>query len=151
MIRTCKICGKEFTTKSHNATVCTNCRNGKCIICGKEFVRDWPYTQKVCKNSSCRSRWSRLQNTLNTTKICPLCGKEFVPKSPRQTFCEGPHYKFCEVCGKQFTLMTPTSRTRTCGSKECKQKIRESTNLDRFGVKNVMQSPEILEQYSKSM
>lgn len=151
MIRTCKICGKEFTTKSHNATVCTNCRNGKCIICGKEFVRDWPYTQKVCKNSSCRSKWSRLQNTLNTTKICPLCGKEFVPKSPRQTFCEGPHYKFCEVCGKQFTLMTPTSRTRTCGSKECKQKIRESTNLDRFGVKNVMQSPEILEQYSKSM
>lgn len=110
-----------------------------CEICGKQFEAKWPYNQKTCNDSKCRAAHTR-NVANNKTKICKLCGKEFIPNSPRQKYCAGPHYKACEVCGKQFLYNPTNPNTRTCGSKECKQAIRIQTNIERFGSDNVMKT-----------
>lgn len=55
------------------------------------------------------------------TAICPTCGKEFIPKSPRQVYCDAvcqsrrqyqkvkeargdPEKANCPVCGREFLM-----------------------------------------------
>ena len=150
MKHVCSICGKEFESKSHNAKVCNECKIGKCVICGKEFVRDWPYTQKTCKDNKCRMEYIR-RETSGKLKICPLCGKEFHPVSPRQKYCNDDHYRKCVVCGKKFKLSSANSKAVTCNSTHCKSIIRNKTNLSRYGVENAMQNDEIKQRMSNTV
>ena len=63
----------------------------KCIICKTEFrPRDRLSTQKTCSNK-CRG----LLQTQKATRICPICGKGFVPKRPGYKTC-------CRKCGLVF-------------------------------------------------
>lgn len=53
-------------------------------------------------------------------KTCKWCGKEFIPKSVRDVYCDGPHYSTCTMCGKQFEInVRYTTIPKTC-SKECR-------------------------------
>lgn len=83
-------------------------------------------------------------------KVCPHCGKEFVPTSNRQVFCSkecnyqarqaekkaereaerGDHYyrkRVCEVCGKEYW---PTHSQQKVCSEECRKKKHNMVTLE---------------------
>lgn len=87
------------------------------------------------------------------TKICPLCGKAFVSKSPNQRYCKDKHVRKCSVCGKEFEIPKNYLSKRTCSARcaNLAGKLqREQTNMERYGVKNVSYSPEIIDRIRKS-
>ena len=83
-------------------------------------------------------------------KVCPHCGKEFIPTSNRQIFCSkecnyqarqaekkadreaerGVHYyrkRVCEVCGKEYW---PTHSQQKVCSEECRKKKHNMVTLE---------------------
>ena len=75
-------------------------------------------------------------------KICKLCGKRFVPTHNAQRYCNEIHTKICKICGKEFPI-TWENKNKECCSKECSQKLREETMVERHGVPFSMQSKEL--------
>ena len=55
------------------------------------------------------------------SKVCKLCGSEFVPKSSRQTYCNAEIIRKCEVCGAEFKSTCNPSAPRVC-SRSCASK-----------------------------
>lgn len=146
MIKQCKICGKDFETKT-NRSVCYDKHIRICKICGKEFeVNSWPYTQVTCGKDSCRLALVRNSKTL---RKCEYCGKEFVAESPHQKYCKY-HIKKCVICGKEFKVSIKDIDNQTCGSKECIQMLREQTNEAKFGTKNPMQNPDTVDKMKQN-
>lgn len=76
------------------------------------------------------------------SKICALCGKEFIPTSNAQRVCSDKHYRKCEICGKLFEIKRP-SNSQLCCSKRCTSEKRKRTMLERHGVEYAQQSQEI--------
>lgn len=141
MIKHCIICGKEFETKTKRA-ICYDTHTKICEVCGKEFELTWPYTQHTCSNNKCRAQ--HVRSKANSKKrVCELCGKEFIPKSPRQKYCNEPHIYRCEICGKEFEYSYTSNNRRTCGDKNCINKLRENTTISKFGVTNAMKSEKV--------
>lgn len=140
---TCRVCGNKFQTPIRTRTVCPNCETVICEVCGKEFEKQWPYTQTTC-SGECRMKSLRAKGMKD--KICPLCSKKFVPNSPRQKYCKGPHYRTCIICGKQFKITFEYNPTQTC-SKECKEIFKRQNFKQTYGVENPMQ----IEQFKKKM
>lgn len=79
------------------------------------------------------------------SKICKLCGKEFIPTKNAQRICSDIHYRSCEVCGKKFVITMP-SNSQLCCSKECTVKKRQATTLKRFGVPHALQNPDLVKK-----
>lgn len=162
MIYKCVRCGKEFQA-SHKTSVCKDCHTGICIICGKEFKLIHPYTQKTCsrecrgiyvkRSGIAKSRTVKAQQTVKEKygtsrppqnfkpKMCELCGKEFIPESNRQVYCNGPHYGNCPVCGKQVEIREISRGPQVC-STECRQKLIAKTCIEKYGHSNYLLSNE---------
>lgn len=167
-IYTCCICGKQFEHKS-NTVICSDCKRGKCVICGKEFIRIYPYTQKTC-SSKCRGvyraqsgigkqigakmkqtkmeRYGTLDPTAVSVakqgkplsiKICPICGKEFTPDTNRQVYCKDKHYGPCPVCGKLTEIKDLYLGPQAC-SEKCRIARINATCLERYGNKDAVNS-----------
>ena len=49
---TCIRCGRKFEAK-HKTAVCADCHTAVCVVCGKEFELQTPWTQKTC-SAKCR-------------------------------------------------------------------------------------------------
>ena len=71
-------------------------------------------------------------------KKCKCCGKEFIPRTNRQIYCDGPHYKPCPVCGK-LVEKAPGDPATAC-SKECRMKLTQQTCMSKYGNVNVLNS-----------
>lgn len=80
------------------------------------------------------------------TKICVICGQEFEPTHFNQTRCKRPHFKQCLVCGKDM----PWTEYDRCCSKECTQKHRKATCLEKYGVEWATQSEAIKEKTAQT-
>lgn len=52
-------------------------------------------------------------------RICILCGREFIPKSSRQKYCNQDTKATCAYCGKTFIKKCTTSDTTKCCSETC--------------------------------
>lgn len=75
--------------------------------------------------------------------ICKECGKEFEGRTKRQEYCKGPHVSVCAVCGRRFEYTcSPKFKPATC-SKECKYEFMKRRNIEKYGVENVSQIPEV--------
>lgn len=158
----CVRCGKEFETR-YKTLICKDCHTAKCIICGKEFELRHPYIQKTCsrkcggiyvkqcgigKSTAAKARQT-VQQKYGTSrppqqfkpKICPLCGKDFIPVSNRQKYCKGPHHGKCPVCGKQVEIKNVLIGPQAC-SEECRQKRIAQTCLEKYGNANYLLSDE---------
>ena len=88
------------------------------------------------------------------TKICPLCGKEFIPKPSNRRYCNDKHFRKCIVCGKEFEIPKTYLEKRTCSARCANlagKSQREQTNMERYGVTNVSYSPEILNKIKNLM
>lgn len=82
-------------------------------------------------------------------KVCPECGKTFIPKNGYQKYCNGPHYTNCVICGKRFSYtVRPTEKPKTC-SKECQTALRKQTCKTKYGVNNVSEIPEVRKKISE--
>lgn len=99
---------------------------------------------------------------------CVWCGKEFTPRSPRQTSCGDKHFRPCIDCGKLIEVKESyqnyikaggrrcqdcrnkaIGQTRKSKSSEEKNRILEkmrATSRARYGVDNPMQCKEIQER-----
>lgn len=171
---TCKRCGKTFESGRKSA-FCEDCKVGHCIICGKEFSRTSDYPGRECCSRTCAGkhraetgagkeiakkiqatrleRYGSLRSDIFKvyTKICKFCGKEFVTKSPRQVYCEGPHYGTCPICrGPSLITDLSTGVVPTC-SEKCRQEQIIRTNRERYGVSNVFQSEEVKEKSKETL
>lgn len=74
---------------------------------------------------------------------CSECGKEFMPRCGTQKVCDGPHTTPCEYCGKLITYTChPREKPRFC-SAECRELHKKKYLMEKYGVDNVLQSPEI--------
>lgn len=158
LICTCKVCGKEFEA-THVTALCPEHKYRKCVICGKKFLLQNPYTKVTCsrKCAGIYRKQSGLSKQVaekakatmierygvsnaaavsgpKTPKICKYCGKEFIPDNYRQVYCNEPHYGPCPVCGKPVLIKEMYIGPQCC-SPECTQKLREQTNMERYGVK----------------
>lgn len=156
----CKLCGKEFESK-HVVSICDDCKVQTCVVCGKEFELKYPYTAKTC-SSKCRGIYRKksgvskrvyvkAKNTLeerygvsNPSKLlkskkCIACGKEFIPKSNAQKYCDGPHYGKCPVCGKRVLIRDMNVGPQTC-SEACRIERIQITSKERYGNAVVMNS-----------
>lgn len=59
-------------------------------------------------------------------KICKICGDRFIPKSPRQSYCNKLIMKKCSVCGKEFESSCNPSAPKVC-SRACASKLSSSS------------------------
>lgn len=54
-------------------------------------------------------------------KVCPICGKSFIPNSSRQKYCNRKIERICNVCGSKYiTECNPASPT-VCNDLRCKE------------------------------
>ena len=100
------------------------------------------------------------------TRICVWCGEEFEATHPRQKACKNEHYIPCPDCGVLVKVVDSSyamylkngpKRCKSCavkyssqkrklksdGEKQAIQDKRKATNLQRYGVEYISQSPEI--------
>ena len=52
------------------------------------------------------------------SKVCPVCGKEFNPRSARQKYCNAPITRICVICGKEYQSECNPTYSKCC-SKSC--------------------------------
>lgn len=58
-------------------------------------------------------------DNMTKSKICKICGREFIPKSSRQQCCRRPITKTCVICGKTFPGICSSTDTKTTCSDTC--------------------------------
>ena len=162
MVCICVRCGKEFACK-RKTSICDDCKIQKCVVCGKEFELQWPYTAVTC-SSKCRGEYRKqtgkgkeiakkaketLQNHYGVSnasvlqhtkpKKCAYCGEEFYPESARQKYCKRDHYGPCPVCGKPVLIKRMDIGPQCC-SEECRQKAIDATCLEKYGCTSAVNS-----------
>lgn len=135
--RTCKVCGKEFTTRCNKYNNTSTC-------------------SEECKQAA--QIKGKLDFYKNQKRICELCGNEFVPKNNTQKYCNAQHYRKCKVCGKLFPFDSRQQKDnwrRTCSSK-CAAKLHGMNNgmkdpsvQDKLREGRYSGSPEQLSEYKK--
>lgn len=167
---TCCVCYESFEA-DRKSDICPQCKStpSKCVICGKEFPKKHPYTQKTCspkcrgiyrkESGIAKSIGQKMRETkfekygtldpaevakaknggqLNT-KICKMCGKEFIPETPWQVYCKDKHYGPCPVCGNPTEIKDYSIGPQAC-SEECRMARINATCLERYGNKDAVNS-----------
>lgn len=139
---TCKVCGKLFETDDARQWVCSNAHFNTCLTCGKKFpvAKDGKtsnYCSQKCNNN--KPEWVRKQ--MYGTRICEICGKEFVPKQKTQTICSTVHYLPCPICGK--IVEVKGHKKSKCCSNKCKQELKRRTCMQKYGVPVSSQAQEV--------
>lgn len=102
LIRTCEMCGGEFETNHPRQKYCRKEKVGRCIVCGKEYkyICATQYS-RTCGDPEC-ARLASSKLKPSKTKMCKGCGREFVPKSYRSSYCGELITAICSICGKEF-------------------------------------------------
>lgn len=156
MKRTCKLCGDEYETSKYEV-LCPRCRYRECVVCGKKFRSINPYTKITCSREcagiyrkQCGVSISAAQKAKATLidrygvtnaakvggpkkpKLCKYCGKEFIPDSFGQEYCNDTHYGACPICG-QPVVITEYYKPVPCCSPECSDIMRQQTCIEKYG------------------
>lgn len=93
--KTCKICGKEFTPRAANGTMCSaECRRLNHNQTSAARMRQRRVEQKArievgekqppVKKKKPKERWIK---KIYKPRMCERCGKEFHPQNSSQKFC----------------------------------------------------------------
>lgn len=152
----CVRCGREFEANKKSAA-CNDCREAKCIICGKLFKLQPPWTQQTC-SPTCRGIYRKESGIASQaaaksivtkrdtskplpvlTKICKQCGKEFQTTSTRRQYCYDEHYGPCPACGKSVKIKEMSIGPQAC-SEECRQSLIAATSTAKYGNSCVLAS-----------
>ena len=124
MQKICKHCGRLYEAKSPRSLYCNEPVTSHCAICGKEFQSYCnPSAPTVC-SKSCASKSVK-------TKVCPICGDSFQPKSARQKYCRKPIQKICKQCGSIYMTYCGDTTSNTC-SIECSNLYAHQKSTEAF-------------------
>lgn len=156
--RKCKICGKEFKPKVHNAVYCSKKHIKTCKYCGEEFEcnNDVYYERRCCYKSECKKK-SKKESVKNSakktykTKKCEICGKEFKPNNSNQKYCSKTHKKECIICGKMFEVESSRYNRVKCCSKKCNALLGNQTYFEKHGKYKNFKNKELRENAQQSM
>lgn len=100
--RICANCGDTFIAKHPRQKYCRKIKIRICPICGKQFEQLCEgQISSICSDPECLKN-SRTFYKPHNSKICKICGENFIPKSPRQSYCGNTHIRICKICGKSF-------------------------------------------------
>ena len=75
----CIICGKEYVVNSARQKYCPKCAKSAIADVDRRQAREW-----YKKNSDSKKR-CQLRHDSAAKKICPICGKEFIPHDASKT------------------------------------------------------------------
>lgn len=166
-VKICQRCGIEYHPTSTRQQCCNKPIQIPCAICGKPMDRICTLAaqketcSKECNNELIKRRQAESAHKL--TKKCKFCGKEFIPNSYMNQYCNYPHYINCEVCGKQFEIDPSTNYPKTCSNAcryiaasqnkdiEAMKANLKATMLERYGVENAMDIPEARAKIQETM
>lgn len=119
----------------------------KCIICGKDFTSK-AHNAKYCSRHCCNAAaWQKQKELKSQTKICRHCGKEFIPLPNGQTRrycfeCVPPETYDKGGAGmrsliKQWSLEYKGNKCQCCGYNNCNEALDfhhiDENNKD-FGI-----------------
>lgn len=145
MKRICKICGKEFETKSSRRLMCYDDHYHACPVCGKKVLtKDFRHL-----NSCCSSECTRITKHKYAKHRCKICGSEFTPCMPNQQYCEREYHRSCVVCGKDFKVKSVSSKTKCCSS-ACSNALRKQSYAEKFGTDNPAKCDSVKEKTAKT-
>lgn len=151
----CEKCGQSFVPKRRDQKCCNRLITAYCAVCGQAFQVKCSFNNpaQTCGDSRCVKRLSnmhRSQTSMQSERICKLCGKPFHPKNSNQAYCSDKHSVKCKYCGKLFAVDDPSNVPKTC-SEECRYKLAkqntdvkaslhkmQETMLSKYGVDNAM-------------
>lgn len=145
MIKTCAICGKVFTAGADTQMCCSK----ECVR--KYFSRLYDKPDKTDKPRKAKTPRVKPESF---TKICVICGKEFVTKRQAVITCStecsrqnrnkraaASHRKkrnffdkTCVSCGKSFSTSYPQ---QVACSLECRLKHEQAWHRNRYKLKGV--------------
>ena len=83
-------------------------------------------------------------------KVCQYCGREYLHWNGKSKYCDGPHYATCVVCGKKFEFDISKGRIPNCCSKQCTEKLKRQTCLNKYGTEVASKSVEVRKKLSES-
>lgn len=89
-----------------------------CAYCGKEFENT--KQTKFCSNA-CKSAWRRKQGLDNITRVCEMCGKEFIiSKYSKTRFCS-------KECGFKHHSLLNEEKRKAKGERKWLTNLKEQT------------------------
>lgn len=152
-------CSAVFDAKTSRQTYCQNPHPLLCTSCGElhlQLVKNVNKTKGEC--SDCRKvhqgkkRKDALKRKIYTCKFIN-CKETFSSEASRVLYCSKQHKLPCTICGEKFSVKASKNPATTCSS--CSEKARlekiKATNLERYGVKNVFEAPEVKEKALKTI
>ena len=179
--KTCAICGLPFESGSPAGKICPRDHWVNCAICGKSFIATKEQLlsgSKLLCSKSCANR-AKGQSYLTAKKYdctCRICGQTVQSRNKQSDVCYNHTTAKCAYCGVEFPITREEliRGKKTC-SDECKVKLshqtyqsnygKESnpenyamlqskvatTMKERYGVANILQSPEMRAKINQTM
>ena len=146
MIKTCKICGKQFESKS-NRKICYDDHYKICPICGESVLWNKIDDFKTCKKCSQKARVEKQRKTLmekygvdNPMKIKEIQAK--VAKTNLERYGAANPMSNPEIARKSVN-------SRADHMDEIVQHIKD-TWMKKYGVDNVSKCPEIIDKITET-
>lgn len=164
MIKICQECGKEFEATNGMQKFCNNVHYRTCVICGKKFeVTRYHLTAKDAKTTCSKKCSAELRKRTNINKyggVAPACSKQIrdkmettnldrygVKHAAQSDIFKSKSESTClDRYGKKYYAQTNEGRQKLSdrwSNDEYKNKVvanRISTNIERYGFENPMQS-----------
>lgn len=162
ILKHCKICGMEFEARGRKF-ICDRIHYNTCKICGKKFeVTSSNYTNLTC-SKKCSIQLSidnrkpvsthKVTNETSTGKherTCKICGKLFRTNGSKRSICYDEHRLNCPICGKEYVVCLPNFEYKRTCSKACAAKLRTKECELKYGVKSILQLPEVVEKIKQT-
>lgn len=131
--RNCIRCNVLFETNHNHRTLCEDCRDGVCFICGKHYRRTKENLHNCWCSYECKVKYAELVENSGLvlgyhSYVCLICGKRCTSKY-KKVVCDDCINRKCAYCGKEFELKFPWTRD-TC-STECLKLYRRSTGASK--------------------
>lgn len=165
VVKTCRICGKQFETKYARQEVCKDIHYGTCVICGNRFVLKPPYTAKTCskhcaheysKQTGGYERWQKkskdtmlrrygVEHALQNKDILAEMHENNLHKYGVSNPMQNSEIKQKAV----NTNLQKYGVENVSKSEKVKSKI-QSTFQEKYGVNNAMQVPEFAQRQRAS-
>lgn len=167
MIKICQECGKEFEATNGMQKFCNDIHYRTCVICGKKFeVTRYHLTAKDAKTTCSKKCSAELRKRTNIDKyggVAPACSKQIrdkmettnldrygVKHAAQSDIFKNKSESTClDRYGKKYYAQTKEGKQRLSdrwSNDEYKNKVvanRISTNIERYGFENPMQSLDV--------
>lgn len=83
------------------------------------------------------------------SRLCVLCNKVFVPRTPATKICDDTHFSSCPICGKSI-VWNSTRSVEPC-SKECRKEQTRRNYIIKYGVDHPMKNKDVQQRHKAAM